>query len=445
MWFRKETTNLRVPWEQGHQDMLISRDSLLEDAFARVQRLNPTQMKQTWRFSFVGEPGLDAGGVAREFFEVASAQLFSQSNCLFEYSANDNMTYQINPAVADRTSLPWYKFAGRLLGKALIDRRLTKAYLTLPLFKHIVAAPFTMRDLEFLDAEVYNSLTSMAKMDDETLRSLCLDFTVTQRELDSSDGTLKVVTRELKPNGEAIDVCKANLNEFTQLRLKDRMLISTRNQLAQLLLGVYEVLPQHILSVFDSQELELLLIGVPEINMDDWKSHTVYAGEYGKRHPVIKWFWEVVMAFGADDKAKLLQFVTGTSRVPVHGFEALQGSDGRICRFTIVSIECEVCVPARAPPHPHHTPCVSGGVGWWVGGLVGWWWKRLPRHAAAFAGRDRELRDRELRDRGAAGCELQLGPVATWAMPAAPSLVSSLAKHKHSVLVFPHHTPRPFA
>jgi hypothetical protein len=50
---------------------------------------------------------------------------------------------------------------------------------------------------------------------------------------------------------------------------------------------------------------------------------------------VVKWFWELVRSFSQEQKAKLLQFVTGTSGVPVQGFAFLQGNDGNIRRFTL--------------------------------------------------------------------------------------------------------------
>lgn len=44
------------------------------------------------------------------------------------------------------------------------------------------------------------------------------------------------------------------------------------------------------------------------------KANTEYSG-YSAASPVIQWFWEVAQAFSKEDKARLLQFVTGTSKV----------------------------------------------------------------------------------------------------------------------------------
>lgn len=50
---------------------------------------------------------------------------------------------------------------------------------------------------------------------------------------------------------------------------------------------------------------------------------------------MVQWFWELVRSFEQEQKAKLLQFVTGTSGVPIQGFAYLQGNDGSIRKFTI--------------------------------------------------------------------------------------------------------------
>jgi E3 ubiquitin-protein ligase NEDD4 len=85
--------------------------------------------------------------------------------------------------------------------------------------------------------------------------------------------------------------------------------------------------------VFDERELELLIGGIAEIDVDDWKKHTDYRG-YTEQDDVIQWFWKCIRSWDSEKKSRLLQFTTGTSRIPVNGFKDLQGSDGPR-RFTI--------------------------------------------------------------------------------------------------------------
>jgi hypothetical protein len=206
------------------------------------------------------------------------------------------------------------------------------------------------------------------------------------------------------------------------------------------------VIPEVLISVFNVSELELLICGLPNLNIDDWQINSDYVGEFGSKkkahkvrrererrerererepssfissplplllslllslfsylfsspsslissplplplllslllslslfsylfsspHKVVKWFWEVLRDdFTEEEKAKLLQvravlwihlqrihhtnakllqFATGTSGVPIQGFSALQGPHG-IQRFTLNGIKKSISFYPRA-------------------------------------------------------------------------------------------------
>lgn len=88
-----------------------------------------------------------------------------------------------------------------------------------------------------------------------------------------------------------------------------------------------------MISIFNEQELELLISGLPDIDIDDWKSNTEYQN-YNPSSQQIQWFWRAIRSFDKEERAKLLQFVTGTSKVPLNGFKELEGMNG-ISRFNI--------------------------------------------------------------------------------------------------------------
>lgn len=48
-------------------------------------------------------------------------------------------------------------------------------------------------------------------------------------------------------------------------------------------------------------------------------------------------FWKTIESFDTEKQSRLIQFVTGTSRIPVNGFKDLQGSDGPR-KFTIEKV-----------------------------------------------------------------------------------------------------------
>jgi E3 ubiquitin-protein ligase HUWE1 len=98
-------------------------------------------------------------------------------------------------------------------------------------------------------------------------------------------------------------------------------------------LGFHDIIPEDLIAIFTEQELELLISGLPDIDVDDWKSNTEYHN-YTAASQQIQWFWRAVRSFDKEERAKLLQFVTGTSKVPLNGFKELEGMNG-VNRFNI--------------------------------------------------------------------------------------------------------------
>lgn len=338
-WFQEQLKKLRVPWDQGHVKLRVKRSSLLQDSYMVFLKLQPMDMRRFFRFEFIDEPGVDAGGVAREWFETVADMCFNVDFGLFEYGGTDSVSYQINPSsgFANELHLQFFRFLGRLIGKALFDGHTINAHLTRVYYKHLLAWPIVEDDIEFIDSEIAKSTKQIREC--ENAQDLCLDFTMNI----SVFGENKTI--DLKPNGKDIEVTNENRDEYLFLRLQQIALSRVSAQLHEFLVGVYEVVPMGLLSVFDYSELELLLCGLPTISVDDWKANTVYRGVFldknGAMHPVIDMFWELMMESNDEQRARFLQFATGTSRVPVTGFGALQGNDGNVKLFTIDALKLE--------------------------------------------------------------------------------------------------------
>jgi len=325
--------------------VVVHRNNIVEDSFNRIFSLSPSDMHKYFRYEFVGEPGVDAGGVAREWFSLTADAAFNVDLGLFEYGGTDNVCYQISPnsGLANENHLAYFKFFGRLLGRALFEGQHIGAHLTRVFYKHLLAWPIVESDIEFVDQQVASSMKQLKEIDE--VSNLCLDFTTTV----SVFGDNQVI--ELKPGGKDIEVNNDNLGEFIELRLKHLCMDRVSPQLYCLLVGFYEVVPMELLSVFDFNEIELILCGLPKINVEDWRAHSLYRGAYeqlGENHPVIRMFWEVISQSNDEQRAKFLQFATGTARVPVQGFAALQGNDGNVKPFTIDSINIQDSVYPKA-------------------------------------------------------------------------------------------------
>jgi len=344
-WFRQCRDKLKVAWEYGHVKVRVNRENILYDSLTNFQRAKKEDMHKIFRFQFQGEEGIDAGGLAREWFQVVSDQLFNPDFGLFVGSGIGGETVTINPqsGIANEHHLEYFRFAGRLLGKAFFDSQLVGCHLALPIYKHLLAMPITFHDLEVVDADLVSGLIQLMEMED--ISQAYMDFTITE-EVYGATRTIPLVE-----GGDDMDVTNDNVREYVQALVKYQMLNSIKDQLSEFLQGFYDVIPQPLLSIFDHREIELVLCGLPNIDKSDWRKNTLYAGMYetkGDKHRVIQWFWKVVDELEDADAARLLQFSTGTARVPVQGFKLLQGRDGDVRKFTITSIKLKDSVFPKA-------------------------------------------------------------------------------------------------
>ena len=340
-WFQEICRErLRVKWNDGHLRLLVRRKHLLHDSIEAVMSLSRTDLSKIWRFEFMGEVGIDAGGLAREWFQLVTEEIFNPDMGLWLPSATNQMAMRINPA--SEISCPddhliYFRFLGRVMGKALFDGQLVAGHLVRHLYKHILGWPVMFEDMEIPDEGYYKSLKSLLEVDN--VEDMCLDFTFTENAL----GENRVV--ELMEGGNDVAVTNDNLPEFLEANLKYHLMDRVKHQLKELLLGFFDVIPEPLLTIFDFQELELLMCGVPTIDIDDWMENTVYQGYFerkGEQAITCKWFWEVVREeFDQEKRARLLQFVTGTCGVPSRGFSVLQGNDGSIKPFCINGIKKE--------------------------------------------------------------------------------------------------------
>lgn len=253
--------------------------------------------------------------------------MFNPYYGLFEYSAADNYTLQINPisGLCNEEHLLYFKFIGRVAAMAVYHGKLLDAFFIRPFYKMMLKKPIQLKDMESVDMEYYNSLRWIMENDP---KELDLYFSVDE------DFFGQMQQHELKPGGSEIAVTNENKQEYMDLVIQWRFVSRIQPQMTSFLEGFDEVLPLNLIKVFDENELELLMCGIGEIDVKDWKRHTVYKSGYHANHIVIQWFWRVVLSFSNEMRSRLLQFVTGTSRVPMNGFKELYGSNG-LQSFTI--------------------------------------------------------------------------------------------------------------
>ncbi|GAA6048825.1 hypothetical protein JCM3770_003640 [Rhodotorula araucariae] len=305
----------------------VRRAHVFEDSFSVFQRKSGDDIKYgKLNVKFYGEEGVDAGGVTREWFGVLARRMFNPDYALFQPQAADALTYQPNKSSAiNEYHLHYFRFVGRIIGKAIHDQRILEAYFSRSVYKHMLGKAVDHRDLESIDPEYYKSLVWMLENDIDGV--LDLTFSTERDEF----GDVQIV--DLIPNGRNIAVTNENKHDYVRRIADQRLSIEIKDQMKAMLEGLYEIVPKDLLQIFSERELELLISGLPDVDVEDWRAHTDLVS-YTHSDPIISYFWRALRSFSQTERAKLLQFVTGSSRVPLEGFGSLQGMQG-ITRFNI--------------------------------------------------------------------------------------------------------------
>ncbi|CAH8821119.1 unnamed protein product [Trichobilharzia szidati] len=319
-YFRSRLKAPRDP--QAKFELRVTRAGIFEDSFRLIYGIKRPEvlMHRLW-IEFIGEKGLDYGGVQREWFFLLSREMFNPYYGLFEYSAADNYTLQINPlsGVANEEHLKYFKFIGRVVGMAVYHGKLVDGFFIRPFYKMMLGKTISLKDMEAVDSEYYRSLKYILKEDPA---SLDLSMSVEEEHFGET------VEVDLVKDGRNIRVTNSNKTQYIERIINWRFVSRVEKQMCAFLEGFSDLIPLEALQIFDANELELLMCGLQDISVTDWKANTLYKGEYHANHPVIVNLWKAIYTFTNELRSRLLQFVTGTSRVPMNGFAELWGSSG---------------------------------------------------------------------------------------------------------------------
>lgn len=319
----------KIDWTDGCDNIELSRENCLEES---VEKIEFVDLWRELKISFNGEIASDAGGLYREWFTILIEELEKKEMNLFERSECDEINYIFNRNLNENSdwSFKYFNILGRLIAKSLIDNITINLSFNCLIYKLILGEKINFEDLKNIDTNLYTSLLSMKNMKPEELDSMEIYYSI---QYQNNEG--QVITEELIPGGNNKKV--TDINDYIEKRI-NHLVSKSQILIYHIQEGLFSFIPKEILCSINSSEFELLVCGQPFIDVNDWNKNSIYKGDYNKNHKLVKWFWDEVYKLSQEDLRKLLQFSTGTSRVPINGFKKLESNRGEIAKFCLNSV-----------------------------------------------------------------------------------------------------------
>lgn len=296
----------------------VRRNRIIDDLYEQLERKTQEEMNRKLVIKFVGEPGIDVGGLIREFFQLSLPKMFSPTTGMWERIKD--FTWFSRDTVIKPENYFEYEMCGRMISLAMYNGVICPIVFPRLLYKKLLHIKLTVYDLAELDSEIANSLINIMNMKEENqdVSVLYLDFTIST----VFEGENKIV--KLKEDGDTIDVTNDNVEEYLQLVVDYYLEKSIERQFNAFERGFVLIFSSTVMELFMPDELDVLVSGDKTYNWKDLEASTSYTG-YDKNSKEIKWFWEVFHeTLCEQQRMKFLLFVTSNDRVPVGGLKNLK-------------------------------------------------------------------------------------------------------------------------
>ena len=329
-------------------DVTVDGDRLLGNALTSISNRTkrrgdgssiPMEMWRPFRVVMLQQGvsiGTDMGGLQREWFDLVGRELFSCKHGLFKQTTvggEQRMYVNEDSNVCNENDLEYFRFAGRLIAMSIVHGISMRAPLCDYIWKLMASDSVCVDDIASMDHELHKYLRQLGDVEDVEVCDLEFKYLSQSlgRELEFSlggqDGTI---------------VTNSNRDEFVQKWTRMALIGRCEKQLLSMMQGLYEVIPQDLLSVMSSIQIRNMVNGSPgKIDVMEWKKCTRHVGipardfDDVKTSDAVVWFWDIVLNMEETDKSKLLQFCTGSSTVPAGGFNHFFNQSGRRQPFTI--------------------------------------------------------------------------------------------------------------
>ncbi|XP_053815226.1 probable E3 ubiquitin-protein ligase HECTD4 isoform X1 [Vidua chalybeata] len=284
---------------------------------------------------FTGEEVHGTSGSFRHFLWQVCKELQSSSLSLLllcpSSAVNKNKgKYILTPSPITYAEEQLFHFFGQLLGIAI------RADVPLPLdllpsfWKTLVGEPLDPDvDLQEADILTYNYVKKFENISDETeLEALCAEIASQHLAMESPDCPNKPCCKftylsltgeevELCPRGRHIPVGWENKDVYAaairSLRMRE---LQTPECMTAVRAGLGSIIPLQLLTTLTPLEMELRTCGLPYINLEFLKAHTMYQVGLMETDQHIEFFWSALEMFTQEELCKFIKFACNQERIP---------------------------------------------------------------------------------------------------------------------------------
>ncbi|GHP03452.1 hypothetical protein PPROV_000220700 [Pycnococcus provasolii] len=383
-------------------ELRIRRAHIAEDALRGIavaaREDGPRALRRLLRIRFVShgveEEAIDEGGVTREFFQLLTRELFAESFGICTFDSEVHRCWltpmEKEPLQMSEEGLSAeekHLLLGATIGLAVYAGVSLDAPLCSAAFRFLAGFKPRLRDLETWQPTLARSLRCLLAYDEDAAgvsveEAFSLTFQVSvpgERKVKASGESMREYREvELLPGGKDMTVTRENRRKYVDLYLQLLMGRGCARRLGAICTGFRRCCGGPALSLLEPHELELLICGTEELDMDALKENARYEGGYeslptstdevrtsiravprhdnveagagaastsaestsidasapstaqsgqgvgleddgGNERMILVWFWRILDRMNFEDKQKFLFFTTGCARAPIGG------------------------------------------------------------------------------------------------------------------------------
>ncbi|CAF1519114.1 unnamed protein product, partial [Adineta ricciae] len=251
-------------------NLYIRRAHLVADSLAEVTRKHE-DLKKKLRVTFVGENGLDMGGLTKEWFLLLLRQIFQPDYGMFVFYESSGV-FWFNGASTD--NIREYNLVGILMGLAVYNAIILDIRFPLVCYKKLLTPAFikepvsnlsklkvglikpTLADFRTIRPDIAKSLQYLLDYDGNVEDDFGLTFEVSVAQFDAT------LIYSLKENGSQINVTNDNRAEYVELLIDFYLNKHIAKQFEAFYCGFHSVCSSNALLLLVPEELEMLICGM---------------------------------------------------------------------------------------------------------------------------------------------------------------------------------------